>query len=133
MKLVFIIILSIATSFVCASNEDLARAANENPFLNGELNPKYEGQKTALAGEILEIKSTTQNFPIYKLNTRLKGINAVWVTSIAPAPSGGIKVGDMLIFKGFITTSAGLDSTGKLETLIQGKTLLMAIQAQRAN
>jgi hypothetical protein len=26
------------------NSEDLARAANENPFFNGGLNPKYEGQ-----------------------------------------------------------------------------------------
>jgi len=83
-----------------------AKEANENPFLSGELNPQYEGELTALGGEVLEIK---------------------------PEPEGGIKVGDMMIFKGFISTAKSADPDGDLERLINSKTLLMAIQSQRPN
>jgi len=76
-----------------------SKEANENPFLRGELNPQYEGELTALGGEVLEIKPTRQKFPVYKINLRIEGIKNIWVTSIAPEPEGGIKVGDMMIFK----------------------------------
>ena len=109
-----------------------AKDANENPFLNGQLNPKYEGEVIALAGEIIDIKPTTQKFPVYKLNLRIKGVRNIWVTSIAPQPEGGIKLGDTIIFRGFITTSKSTDPDGELENLIDSKTLLMAIQSQRA-
>ena len=110
-----------------------AKEANENPFLSGELNPQYEGELTALGGEVLEIKPTKQNFPVYKINLRIEGIKNIWVTSIAPEPEGGIKVGDMMIFKGFISTAKSADPDGDLERLINSKTLLMAIQSQRPN
>ena len=111
---------------------EYAQEANDNPFANGELNSKYEGEVTALAGEILEIKPTEQNFPVYKLNLNIEGIKPIWVTSIAPKPEGGIKVGDNIIFKGFISTSSGIDSSGKLGKITGSNTLLMAIQSQRA-
>ena len=113
------------------SKDELAKAANDNPFLNGQLNPEYEGQLTALAGEVIQIKSTRQNFSVYKLKLRIEGVDPIWVTSIAPAPGGEIKLGDKIIFKGYITTAKGTDPTGELELLIQAKTLLMAIQSQR--
>jgi len=106
--------------------------ANENPSLNGSLNPKYEGEVTALAGEVLDIKPTKQKFPVYKLNLRIEGVNHIWVTSIAPQPEGGIKVGDMIIFRGFIATASSTDPTGELGNIIDSETLLMAIQSQRA-
>jgi hypothetical protein len=111
---------------------EYAKEANENPFLNGVLNAKYEGEVTALAGEVIEIKPTNKSFPVFKLNLRVEGVEPIWVTSIAPEPEGGIKVGDMLIFKGFISTAAGTDPSGQLEEIIGTKTLLMAIQSQRA-
>ena len=127
-----IVVFLLISSVTYGGDVDLAKAANENPFHNGGLNPDYEGQKTALAGEVMEIKPTNEKFPVYKLNLRLEGINPIWVTSIAPAPGGEIKVGDMIIFKGFITSTASADPSGELEKLIKTKTLLMAIQAQAA-
>ena len=109
-----------------------AAEANDNPFLNGELNPKYEGEVTALAGEVLMIKPTKEKFPVYKLNLRIEGVSHIWVTSIAPKPKGGIKVGDMIIFKGFIAKASSTDPTGELEKITGSETLLMAIQSQRA-
>ena len=131
MKLLTIIFIFLITLSACSKSDNLGKDANNNPFLNGELNQKYEGQKTALAGQVMEIKPTKQKYPVYKLNLRLKGINPIWVTSIAPNPGGEIKVGDMIIFKGFIATSEKTDPSGELEKLIQSKTLLMAIQSKR--
>ena len=112
---------------------DFAQEANDNPFLNGELNAKYEGEATALAGEILEIKQTKQKYPAYKLNLSINNIKNIWVTSIAPPPEGGVNIGDMIVFKGFISTASELDPSGELEALINSKTLLMAIQSQKVN
>ena len=60
------------------------------------------------------------------------GVKPIWVTSIAPKPEGGINVGDKMIFKGFISTTLATDPSGKLEKITGSKTLLMAIQSERA-
>jgi len=125
---IFFVVVVFAQSVVAG---EYAQAANDNPFLNGELNPKYEGEVIALAGEVLEIQPTKQKFPVYKLNLRINGIKNIWVTSIAPQPEGGIKVGDMIIFKGFITKSSSTDSTGELGKIIGSETLLIAARSQR--
>lgn len=132
-KINFIILLMLSLLGQPAISGDFAQEANDNPFLNGELNAKYKGEATALAGEILEIKQTKQKYPVYKLNLRIKNIKNIWVTSIAPPPKGGVNIGDMIVFKGFISTASELDPSGELETLIKSKTLLMAVQSQRAN
>ena len=125
-----VIILSILwTPFAVAG--PYAKEADDNPFLNGSLNSKYEGEVTALAGEIIDIKPTKQKFPVYKLDLRIDGIKHIWVTSIAPAPEGGIKLGDMIVFRGFITTSRGTDPDGDLELITGSNAILMAIKAQR--
>jgi len=132
MKKYLISILIILVSIQPSIAGKYAQEANDNPFKNGELNLKYEGEKTALAGEILEIKPTKQKFPIYKLNLRIEGIKHIWVASIAPSTNGEIKVGDLMIYKGFISSTSELDPSGELEKIINSKTLLMAIQSQRA-
>ncbi len=103
----------------------------DNPFLNGELNLEFEGQITGLAGEIIEIKETKQKYPAYKLNLKIKGIKPIWVSSIAPIPGNVLKVGDEIIFKGYISSSSGIDSTGELEAIINSKSLLLALRAER--
>ena len=130
MKIIFLAAL-ILISFSSFAGQ-YAKEANDNPFYEGELNAKYEGEVVAIAGEVVEVKSTKQNYPAFKLNLRLEGVNPIWVTSIAPQPEGGIKVGDMLIFKGFISTADSLDPSGKLAKITGSKTLLMAVQSQRA-
>lgn len=62
----------------------------------------------------------------------MDGIQHIWVTSIAPQPEGEIKIGDMIMFKGFISTTSNLDPSGELGKIIGSKTLLMAVQSQRA-
>ncbi len=106
--------------------------ANDNPFLAGELNPRYEGEVTALAGEVIKVEMTKQKYPVYLLELRMEGIKPIWVTSIAPEPGGKVKLGDNVIFKGFISIASGLDPSGELEKMIESKTLLLAVQAQRA-
>jgi hypothetical protein len=130
MKKYIFAILTLFSSFVYAG--EYAKEANDNPFLNGQLNPKYEGEVIAIAGEVVEIKPTEQNYLALKINLRLPNIESIWISSIAPQPDGGIKVGDMLIFKGFISTTESLDQSGKLKKLTGSNTLLMAVQSQRA-
>ena len=110
-----------------------AKEANDNPFLNGELNPKYVGELSALAGKVIEIKTTHQKYPVYKLDLKIKGIKNIWVSSIAANPNGDIKVGDNAIFKGYITISSELDPKGELEKITNSKTLLLAIKFQLLN
>lgn len=129
----FFILFLTTTLFLsaCFKDERSVTDANKKPFLKGELNAKYEGELTALAGQIMDIKPTRQKYPVYKLNLQLEGIKPIWVTSIAPAPGKEIKVGDMIIFKGYISVAEKTDSSGELEQLIQSKTLLMAIKSER--
>lgn len=106
---------------------DYAQQANDNPFLNGKFNPKYKGEKTALQGEIVEIILKNQKYPLYKLNLPTKGIKDIWVASISTPPKGGINIGDMVVFKGFITTTIDLDPSGEIENTINSKTLLLSL------
>jgi len=106
-----------------------ANQANENPFHNGELNAKYEGEATALGGTVLE-HITVNNNNLYLLDLKTPSINNIWVTSFVRAQGKEVvEVGDNVIFKGYISTASSLDETEELENSIQSKTLLMAIYA----
>tara|TARA_B110000008_G_C16791890_1_gene492989 strand:- start:319 stop:717 length:399 start_codon:yes stop_codon:yes gene_type:complete len=106
-----------------------ANQANENPFHNGELNAKYEGEATALGGTVLE-HITVNNNNLYLLDLKTPSINNIWVTSFVKAQGKEVvEVGDNVIFKGYISTASSLDETEELENSIQSKTLLMAIYA----
>lgn len=115
---------------VVSVKRDYAAEANENPFIYGQLNPLYEGEKTALRGQVIDIKPTKEKYPLYKLEVGLEGISPIWVTSIGPSPPNGIQLGDIVIFRGFIATTSRLDSSGEVEKMISSKTLLMAIQSE---
>ena len=106
-----------------------ANQANENPFHNGELNAKYEGEATALGGTVLE-HITVNNNNLYLLDLKTPSINNIWVTSFVKAQGKEVvEGGDNVIFKGYISTASSLDETEELENSIQSKTLLMAIYA----
>ena len=106
-----------------------ANQANENPFHNGELNAKYEGEATALGGTVLE-HITVNNNNLYLLDLKTPSINNIWVTSFVKAQGKEVvEVGDNVIFKGYISTASSLDETEELKNSIQSKTLLMAIYA----
>lgn len=106
-----------------------ANQANDNPFHNGELNAKYEGEATALGGTVLE-HIIVNNNNLYLLDLKTPSINNIWVTSFVKAQGKEVvEVGDNVIFKGYISTVSSLDETEELENSIQSKTLLMAIYA----
>ena len=106
-----------------------ANQANDNPFHNGELNAKYEGEATALGGTVLE-HIIVNNNNLYLLDLKTPSINHIWVTSFVKAQGKEVvEVGDNVIFKGYISTVSSLDETEELENSIQSKTLLMAIYA----
>lgn len=109
-----------------------AKQANDNPFLNGELNPVYAGESTALAGKILEI-NTFQNSKLYKLDLSLEGIEPIWVANFIKPQGKSLELGDEVIFKGYITQSGKLDESGQLEKTINSKTLLLSIYVRNYN
>lgn len=96
-----------------------ANQANENPFHNGELNAKYEGEATALGGTVLE-HITVNNNNLYLLDLKTPSINNIWVTSFVKAQGKEVvEVGDNVIFKGYISTASSLDETEELENSVQ--------------
>ncbi|MDP2560874.1 hypothetical protein [Psychrobium sp. 1_MG-2023] len=106
-----------------------ASEANDNPFENGELNAKYEGEATALGGTVLK-HIVVNNKNLYLLDLKTPPIKNIWVTSfIKPQGKEIVEVGDNVIFKGYISVASSLDDTEKLEKAINSKTLLMAIYA----
>lgn len=125
-KILILIFLSISFN---AFSGQYAKEANDNPFLNGELNPKYEGELTALSGDIVDIIDGDKGKKLYKLNLNIAGLKHIWVTSVAPFAENEITINSKLIFKGYIATSNGLDLTGKLKLKIQSETLLLALKA----
>tara|TARA_R110000751_G_scaffold295375_1_gene403590 strand:+ start:94 stop:489 length:396 start_codon:yes stop_codon:yes gene_type:complete len=128
MRNIFIfLILSISFS---AFSGQYAKEANDNPFLNGELNPKYEGELTALSGDVVEIIDGHKGKKLYKLNLNIAELKHIWITSFAPFSEGEITINSKLIFRGYIATSDSLDSTGKLKSKIESETLLLALKAE---
>ena len=123
-RIALVVLSIIFSSYVLAQSPD-------DPFLNGELNLEYEGQLTGLAGEVIDIKDTKQKFKAYKLDLKIEGIKPIWVSSIASIPGGELKVGDEIIFKGYISSASGLDPSGDLEATISSKSLLLALRAER--
>ena len=106
-----------------------ANEANDNPFQNGELNAKYEGEATALGGTVLK-HIIVNNNNLYLLDLKTPPIKNIWVTSfIKPQGKENVEVGDNVIFKGYISIASSLDETKELEKSIKSKTLLMAIYA----
>jgi len=106
-----------------------ANEANDNPFKDGVLNAKYEGEATALGGTVLkQIKLNNNN--VYLLDLKTPPIKHIWVTSfIKPQGKEVVEVGDNVIFKGYISVASSLDDSGELYSAIKSKTLLMAIYA----
>jgi hypothetical protein len=124
-----LLVISLILSTSCFAGE-FAKEANDNPFLNGELNPKYEGEVTALGGKVIE-HIVVQNNNVYKLDLKIEGINPIWVTSfIKPDGKSTIEAGDRVIFKGYISKSISLDPSGKLNSASNADTLLMAVYVQ---
>jgi len=108
---------------------EYASEANENPFKDGELNAKYEGELTAIGGIILK-QIVVENNKVYLLDLKTPSIKPIWVTSfITPEGKKAVEIGDNVIFKGYISRTDNLDETGELMTAIKSETLLMAIYA----
>lgn len=108
-----------------------AQQANENPFLDGQLNPKYAGELTALSGDIVDIRDNSKGNPLYLLDLNIDGIDPIWVTGIVPFAKGEISTQSQLIFKGYIATTRDIEPSGELEKLIKSKTLLLVLKAER--
>ena len=66
MKIYYLVILTLTIIAQPAVAGKYASEVNENPFLNGVLNSKFEGEETALIGEIIKVQITKQKYPVYK-------------------------------------------------------------------
>ncbi|TKB45783.1 hypothetical protein [Thalassotalea mangrovi] len=129
MKIAILIFSLIFSSTLAANQQDLAKAANNNPFLNGSFNPAYIGQLTGIAGEVVDILNTTDNRLLYKLNLNIDGINPVWVASIAAIPGDPLALGDGIIFKGYISSASELSP--EIVKRIKVETVMLALVAER--
>lgn len=110
-----------------------ARANPDNPFKDGQSNPEYIGQTIEISGEVVDIRPTSQSFPLYKMNLGLEGVDHIWVTKIVADPEGGISIGDMMVFEGFISSSDELTPDGEVESITNSKTILLAFRVERLN
>lgn len=105
-------------------------AVQGSPFSNGILNPEFEGQLTALLGEVIDIKTTSDDKQLYLLNVGIKGVKPIWIAPMVRVASGEIAIGSQLIFRGYIANTAKLNKD--LIDIIEVPTLLLAIQIDRA-
>ncbi|WP_163935028.1 hypothetical protein [Paraferrimonas sp. SM1919] len=127
-KHLLILLLTLISMFATAGK--YAREANENPFLDGQLNAKYQGEVVAIAGDVIT-KMMVDNHRFYLLDLKTEGLKNIWVTSfIQPQGKPTVDVGDNIIFQGYISTSSDLDPSGKLHSAIKSQTLLLAIRAK---
>ena len=122
----------LATVFLALSFQSYAgpyaKEANENPFLDGELNPKYEGELAAISGDIVKIIDMPNGYPLYKLNLNMAGIKPIWVTNIGSFSEGEITKNSKVIFRGYIASADNLDETGQIRAKTGSETLLLSIK-----
>ncbi len=102
------------------------------PFLDGDLNLAHEGKLTALAGEVVEIKDGPDNKKCYRLNLPLKDINDIWVLPIAPIEEGQVKLGDSVVFRGYISAVDSFKGSQKqtIKSIVKAPTLLLALKLE---
>ena len=84
-----LILLSFLVSIGSSAGE-YAKEANENPFFNGELNLKYEGELAALGGTVIQ-HTIVEGKNVYLLDLKIDNVKPIWVTSFIK-PEGKPKV-----------------------------------------
>ena len=99
---------------------------NERPFLNGELDPNLETEAAVIKGKIIQIVGKGDEKRIYKVDLGKKGFKPIWVTTLVLFSDNQIKLGDELVFKGYVAKTKSLDFEGELTSKVSSSTMFLA-------
>ena len=125
-----IVILSGTISIVQAQNNVVKELNSEKIFTHGELNLELEGAMVAVGGEVIDIMTIPQRYPLYKLKILRKVKTNIWLTIITNQPTNGYKIGDMIYGVGYLTSADSMDPT--LSEKIDSKSLILGINMELA-
>lgn len=109
-------------------NNDLRKKSAKPLYRNGNLNPLYSGL-ARVTGEIEEIKRAENGKVFIRINPRLIGVDAVWVTSSVKLDMDAMKFGGRYVFTGKVVGINTL-KTGEWNLFIQSPGILMAESVQ---
>lgn len=106
-------------SGVAGANQDTAALLNDGVIVAGELNPGFHGRAANIEANVLEIKNSPDGTQVLKLALPQKEVRPIWATTFVPLAKNEIKIGDSLLFKGYIATTDSVDRSGKLRILVE--------------
>ena len=118
MKVVVGIFFLLCASATAAA-QDLAGLLKDGVIVAGELNPGFHGRSTSIEAKVLEIKTMPDKTHVLKLAPPQKDAKPIWVTTFVPLAKDEIKIGDALLFKGYIATTESVDPSGRLRQLVE--------------
>lgn len=91
----------------------------------GQLNPGFHERAAALEAKVLEVRDAPDNTHLIKIELIDRDAIQIWATTFVPLAEGQVKIGDRLIFKGYIATTDSIDSTGRLRGLTEGSAAVL--------
>ena len=118
MKTLAAIFFLLLTGAVGAAQESM-ELLRDGVIVAGELNPGFHGRAANIEAKILEIKTSPDNTQVLKLALPQKDIKPIWATTFVPLAKDEVKIGDTLLFKGYIATTNSVDPSGRLGVLVE--------------
>lgn len=118
MKAAAAILFLLFTSAVGAGQE-APELLSDGVIVAGELNPGFQGRAATIEAKILAIKTSPDNTQVLKLALPQKDIKPIWATTFVPLAKDEVKIGDTLLFKGYIATTNSVDPSGRLRVLVE--------------
>lgn len=97
-------------------------------FVAGQLNPGFHGRGVSLEAKVLEIRDAPDKTHLLKLELTGKEPSRFWATTFVPLAKDEVKIGGVLMFKGYIASTDSLDSGGRLRLMTEGS--LAVLQAR---
>jgi len=94
----------------------------------GQLNPGMEGRAAAFEAKVLDIKTAPDTTQVLKLELPYKDTQPLWAITFVPIAKDEVRVGDRLIFKGYVAATDSVDRSGKLRELVENSAAVLRAQ-----
>lgn len=127
MKAMLPVLVLVAAASMMVSAEDLP-VPQDGLIVAGELNPGFAGRAAAFEAKVLEIKTAPDTTQVLKLQLPYKDAKPLWATTFVPIAKDEVKVGDRLIFKGYVAATESVDKSGKLLELVENSSAVLRAQ-----
>lgn len=99
-------------------------------FKYGQLNPENVGQRIRIVGKVKEIIQLAGGHNIYRIEWPLMGVEPAWLSTHSPVKTGEILEGSSYQFIALLTKTKTLDTSGKLQKIVNSDLMLMAESIQ---